>query len=366
LRIVIEGSCITGSKAGIGNYAYSLLKEMLIVDNVNSYTLLCKYRNIPAVDGIGEGLRKLVTKRSVYKYLPFDTEGLNERFDLYHEPNYIPRAFRGKVITTICDMSYKLYPQYHPRRRVMTFGFFENRMRNVDRIITISRNSKQEIIDLLKVPEDKVTVTYLGATDAYRPIFINEELKIKFRLKYGIPDNFLLYVGTIEPRKNLSRLIEAFYLFKKETPKSEEVKLILVGGQGWLYNEIFSRVRELKMENEIIFTGYVSNEDLPFLYNMAMAFVYPSLYEGFGLPPLEAMSCGTPVISSNTSSIPEVVGDAGILVDPYNVNDWASAISQLAGSSILRSELSSKGLIQASKFSWKRCAEETLGVYCNV
>lgn len=364
MRIVIDGSCITGVRAGIGNYTYSLLKELLKTDLSNTYTLLSKSQMNELT--FPESLKqpdRINLSRNIYKYLPFDSERLNGRFDLYHEPNYIPRIFKGKIVTTICDMSYKLFPQYHPRRRVMTFNFFENRMRNSDRIITISENSKQEIIELLKVPEEKVVVTYLGASEDYKPIEINPEQKHYFRKTYGLPDNYLLYVGTIEPRKNLSRLIEAFYLFKKETTTQNNIKLVLAGGKGWLFYEIFSRVQELKIEDQIVFTGYVPDEHLPYLYNMAMAFVYPSIYEGFGLPPLEAMSCGIPVISSNTSSIPEVVGAAGILIDPYNVTDLAEAMSKVVQSKSLRAELSQKGLSKASQFSWAKCAEETLKIY---
>ena len=250
----------------------------------------------------------------------------------------------------------------YPRRRVILLRAFENRLRQATRIITVSEHARGEIVELLGVSEEKVTVTYEGAGSQYKPLSISWEKQVEFQAKYNLPERFLLYVGTIEPRKNLERLIEAYYVYKREEPNSE-LKLVLAGGKGWLYEGICTRVQELHLEQDIVFTGYVDGEDLPFLYNMAIAFVYPSLYEGFGLPPLEAMSCGTPVISSNTSSIPEVVGEAGILIDPYQVNDLAAAIYKVAGSLSLQDELSRKGLERAQLFSWKKCAEETLQVY---
>lgn len=365
MRIVVDGSCISLSKAGIGNYTYSLMKELLKIDCQNNYTLLAKPHMNESIsfDGACNQLQRKNIGRNIYKYLPMDIEGLNDSFDLYHEPNYIPRPFKGKVVTTICDMSYKLFSQYHPRRRVMMFNYFEHRMRNSDRIITISENSKQEIMELLKVPEEKIRVTYLGVSEDYRQIHLDSEQKRFFQQTYGIPETFLLYVGTIEPRKNLSRLIEAFSLFQKESTDNHNIKLVLAGGKGWLCSEIYARVQELKLENQVVFAGYIADEHLPYLYNMATAFVYPSLYEGFGLPPLEAMSCGTPVISSDTSSIPEVVGKAGILINPYNVTDLAEAISKVVLSSELQLELSRKGLQQAALFSWEKCARETIEVY---
>lgn len=361
MRIILDGGCLTNIKAGIGNYTYSLLTNLLKIDPKNNYSILLPKNNQSDLVFLPI-LNRLTMKREYYKYLPYDAERLSGRFDLYHETNYIPRHFSGKKVVTICDMSCKIFPEYHPIHRTLRFKLFENRMRNVDRIITISENSRQEIINLLKVPEDRVAVTYLGASNEYKPLTITVEQILQLKALYNIPDQYVLYVGTVEPRKNLNRLIEAFHIFKQES-HHPEVKLVIVGGKGWLYDKIFSRIKELKMEKDIIFTGYVQDEYLPFLYNLALAFIYPSIYEGFGLPPLEAMSCGTPVISANTSSIPEVVGDAGLLIDPYNINEIAGALLQVIQSNSLRSEMSRKGLEQAGKFSWEKCASETLKIY---
>jgi glycosyltransferase involved in cell wall biosynthesis len=364
MHILIDGNTLENKKAGIGHYTYNLIQELAEILG-ESDTLYVSIRKKLLDKNVELGIKRVpvikTTERSFSKYMPFSPHWMRG-FDIYHQPNYIPHAFHGKIVTTVHDMSHRFFPQYHPRRRVLLLRAFENRLRRATRIITVSEHARGEIVDLLGVPEAKVAVTYEGAGSQYRPLSISDEKRMDLRKKYNLPEQFLLYVGTIEPRKNLERLIEAYYLYKGEVPDSE-LKLVLAGGKGWLYEGIFARVQELHLEQDIVFTGYVDGEDLPFLYNMAVAFIYPSLYEGFGLPPLEAMSCGTPVISSNTSSIPEVVGEAGILVDPYQVNDLAAAIYKVAGSVSLQNELSQKGLERARLFSWKKCAEETLQVY---
>jgi glycosyltransferase involved in cell wall biosynthesis len=364
MRIIIDGNTLENRKAGIGHYTYNLIHELADVLG-ESDKLFVGIRQKLLDKNVELGIKRVpvikTTERSFSKYMPFSPHWMRG-FDIYHQPNYVPHAFHGKVVTTIHDMSHRVYPHYHPRRRVLLLRAFENRLRKADRIITDSQHARGEIVELLRIPEDRVRVIYLGASLEYRPLYMSQVKRKELQIKYNLPERFLLYVGTIEPRKNLERLIEAYYLYKGEEPNSE-LKLVLAGGKGWLYEGILTRVQELHLEKDIVFTGYVDGEDLPFLYNMAVAFIYPSLYEGFGLPPLEAMSCGTPVISSNTSSIPEVVGEAGILVDPYQVNDLAAAIYKVAGSVSLQNELSQKGLERAQLFSWKKCAEETLQVY---
>jgi len=364
MRILIDGNTLENRKAGIGHYTYNLIHELAEV--LGESDKLCVSIRQKLLDKNAElGINSVpvitTTERSFSRYMPFSPHWMGG-FDLYHQPNYIPHVFNGKIVTTVHDMSHRIFPQYHPRRRVLLLRAFESRLRQATRIITVSEHARGEIVELLGVSEDKVTVTYEGAGSQYKPLSISWEKQVEFQAKYNLPERFLLYVGTIEPRKNLERLIEAYHYYKQEEPNSE-LKLVLAGGKGWLYEGIFTRVQELQLEQDIVFTGYIDGEDLPFLYNMAIAFVYPSLYEGFGLPPLEAMSCGTPVISSNASSIPEVVGEAGILIDPYQVNDLAAAIYKVAGSLSLQDELSRKGLERAQLFSWKKCAEETLQVY---
>jgi glycosyltransferase involved in cell wall biosynthesis len=182
--------------------------------------------------------------------------------------------------------------------------------------------------------------------------------------KYGLPKEYLLYVGTIQPRKNLETLIEAFYRLKKSA--SIDDKLVIVGRKGWLYEKLFARIKELHLESEIIFTGFVPDEELPFIYDRARVFLYLSLFEGFGLPPLEAMACGVPVITSNTTSLPEVVGDAGITVSPTDIDGVSAAIMRIISDPVLAAHLREAGRARAALFSWETAARETLAVYTQV
>lgn len=361
MKVLINAQSIGNTRAGIGNYTYNLLQAFVRMGHSDNVSIAI-HKGSKALSELFPQLTMVEAGRNLYKYLPIDVLRLSKSFDVYHEPNYVPRPFRGATVVNIFDMSYVLFPQYHPWKRVQMLRFFEKRMRSADRIITASQSAKREIVSLLKVPEDKIVVTPLGVSSGFGPIQENRALFQTIRKRYNLPEQFLLYVGTIEPRKNLERLIEAFGMAKERIGKIA-IGLVLAGGKGWLNDPIYSRVRELNLLDDVTFTGYVLEEDLPILYNMALAFVYPSLYEGFGLPPLEAMACGVPVITSNVSSLPEVVGDAGILIDPCNVDELSDAILRVVLSTELRKSLSDKGIKQASLFTWEKCAGETLTVY---
>jgi len=228
-------------------------------------------------------------------------------------------------------------------------------------IITVSENSKSEIIKYLNVSEEKISVIYGGYADIFK-LESDDRLSSDVKRKYNITGNYLLYVGTLEPRKNLLGLIRAY----AQSRAKDDFILVLAGGKGWQYENIFKLVRELKLENRIIFTGYVPENDLPGLYQGATLFVYPSFYEGFGLPPLEAMACGLPVIVSHTTSLPEVVGDAGVYVDPNDVEQISFSIDTVLSDSELRQTLIQRGLERAKLFSWEKAAKETLKLYQKV
>ena len=361
MKVLVDVQSLSNTRAGIGNYTYNLLKAFVRLGHSDDVSVSVS-KDQALIKGLLPQLNMVSGGHKYDKYLPLDRLGLSKNFDVYHEPNYVPRPFHGATVTTIFDMSYVLFPQYHPWKRVQMLKFFENRMRSADKIVTASQSAKGEIMELLKVPEDKVVVTPLGVSTRFHPIHGDEALFQTVRKRYSLPEHFLLYVGTIEPRKNLERLIEALSIVKEKLGKSS-VSLVLVGGKGWLNDPIYRRVQELGLLEDVTFTGYVSDEDLPLLYNMALAFVYPSLYEGFGLPPLEAMACGLPVITSKVSSLPEVVGDAGIMIDPCNIEHLSDAILQVLSSTELRKSLSDKGIKKASLFTWEKCARETLTVY---
>jgi glycosyltransferase involved in cell wall biosynthesis len=270
--------------------------------------------------------------------------------DIYHGTNYvIPPLRRVPGVVTIFDLI-MLFPEFG----VSTFRREELKkyIDRADSVICISDHTKNDLINFFNVPDDKIRVTLLAADESFKIISDNDAV-IKVTQRLGIEGDYLLYTGTMDARKNILNLVRAFSILKTE--KRIHHKLVLAGKKGWLYNEILKIVQTVGLDKDVIFTGYVADEDMPYLYNGAELFAYPSLYEGFGLPPLEAMACGCPVVTSNTTSIPEVVGDAGLMVDPHSLEDSA-----------LRSELSERGLKRASEFSWKRCASETLEIYRNL
>jgi glycosyltransferase involved in cell wall biosynthesis len=231
------------------------------------------------------------------------------------------------------------------------------------KIIAISENTKRDIMSLLKIPEEKIVVIHSAVGDEFKPIHDRQRLS-DVKKKYKTGEHFILDVGTLEPRKNLPFLVKAYHLALKSGQINHN--LVLTGKKGWYYEGLFDLIKELKLENKVILPGYVADEDLPALYNAADLFCFPSLYEGFGFPPLEALNCGTPVIAADNSSIPEVVDSAGILLPIDSEKIWAENIIKVLGSASLQKELREKGLVQAKKFSWGKTARETVEVYKEV
>lgn len=286
-------------------------------------------------------------------------------YDYFHHSNaditiffnyLVPYGAAGKKVVFVYDMCYKSVPETMDERNRRKLDLtLKNSCKLADAIVTISEFSKKEIIKYLSVPEDKVTVIPLGAkTDLYNPDYKDEEIE-KAKERYHIDNDYFLYLGTLEPRKNIIRIVEAYNEYRKQT--GNPILLVLAGAKGWKYESIFEKVKEYNLEKDIIFTGYLEEKDCPLLMKGATAFVFPSLYEGFGLPPLEAMACGTPVISSTAASLPEVVGNAGILVDPLSTEQLTKAMVQVANDGELRKNLTVKGLERAKQFTWRRSAE---------
>ena len=230
-------------------------------------------------------------------------------------------------------------------------------MNGYDKIIVNSETTKKDLIMHLGVPEERISVTLLGRDERFVPIDDTSRNQI-VREKYCLPESYLLFAGTLEPRKNISRLLEAF----AQGRAREVLKLVITGKKGWLYEEIFETVKRLNLEERVMFTGFVDDDDLPCVYSMARVFVYPSLYEGFGLPVLEAMACGAPVITSNVSSMREVAGEAAVLVDPVKVEALARSIDEIALSDSTHERLCQASLVRAKEFTWERTARETLKV----
>jgi glycosyltransferase involved in cell wall biosynthesis len=254
---------------------------------------------------------------------------------------------------TIHDLFPLINPELSLEGQSSLFENIKPNLDKIDRIIAVSQSTKNDIMKYLDVHEDKITMIYEGVDEKYKPV----EDCSKIKKKYGV-DKFILFVGTLEPRKNIPNLIKAFAKLN-----STEYKLVITGKKGWKYKSIFNTAESLKITDKTVFTGYVPEDDLPALYSAADLFVYPSLYEGFGIPPLEAMACGTPVITSNRSSLPEVAGNAALLVDPEDTDELAEAMMKVIGDSCLRDVMTKRGFEQAKKFSWDQCVRKTIRVY---
>ena len=285
-----------------------------------------------------------------------------ERLDLLHALAYVtPIATPCPTVVTVHDLSFVRYPEaFRPLHRLYLQTMTRRSVFQARRIITDSYSTRNDLVRLWGVPADRISVVPIGVADEYRPVPVAEVER--FRRQRSLPDRFVLYLGTLEPRKNVMAVVEAFARWV-QTTRDRQVWLVVAGAKGWDYQSIFARVQALGISNRVLFPGYVPAVELPAWYRAAEVFLYPSLYEGFGLPPLEAMACGTPVITSNTSSLPEVVGDAALLVDPYDVEAIAEALARLLEDKELRQRLREAGLARARLFSWERTARETIAAY---
>jgi len=232
--------------------------------------------------------------------------------------------------------------------------------KSATKVISVSQSSKRDIVRYLNIPPDKIEVIYNAVSNIFKPMN-GLNLKDQLRTKFGVSGDYLLYVGNLMPHKNLKRLIYAFYRLRRKLKK--DYNLVIVGEGIPHYRELRVLANDLGLKDNVIFLGFIAKKWLPILYNEAKVFVFPSQYEGFGLPPLEAMACGTPVITSNTSSLPEVVSDAGLLIDPYNVEELIEAMERCLTDDNLRAELIEKGLQRVKLFSWERTAQRTLEIY---
>lgn len=285
--------------------------------------------------------------------------------DVTHFFNYIiPPGVHGKRIVTVHDMVYKAFPEtMRTRTRKLLETGLEKSMSRADLIVTDSEFSMREITKYFPRFEAKIRVVPCGVnSNRFYPVQDKSAID-KVTQKLGITGDYFLYLGTIEPRKNLERLIEAYAEFRQNLGTDNIPKLVLAGGKGWLYENIFSKVGELGLKNNVIFTQYIAGDDMCPLMNGALAFVFPSVYEGFGMPPLEAMACGTPVLTSVEASLPEVVGDCAVSVDAYSIKSIANGLELLYSDKNLRNGLSQRGLERAEKFTWSNAGKILHGVY---
>jgi len=366
MRIGIEANTYYKNTAGSGVYARNIIDTWtngLGADNILLFTNkrlseidLAKKNNL--LNRIFNGIFDVFWMQFV---LPIQL--LTKKADVLFCPAFLAPVFSPvPTAVSIFDMSFIRFPESceYMFRKYLSF-FMPLIKYRADSIITISLFSKKEIIELLHVPENKVRVVYLGYKSIFRQIEQSDKID-SIRNKYTGGNKFILYVGTIEPRKNIPAIIKAFSCIREKGHINH--KFVICGSKGWYYQSIIELIIKLKLQDDVILTGYVDENELPLIYNAADLFVFPSFYEGFGLPVLEAMACGCPVIASNTSSLPEVVGDAGILINPENFEEISDAIVKIIEKPEFRRELVLKGLERAKQFSWEKASKEILdGLY---
>lgn len=356
--------------AGVGRYIYYLLAELAQRDDGIRYTVYS--HDTPSEDEVrrGPNLRYVTTRlnttepkrRIVYEQavLPWLLPG---RVDLLHAPvNVVPLLSPVPTVLTIHDLIFLVMPErYLPAKRRYLDTFTRLSVRRALHIIADSENTRQDIIRLLDVAPERVTTAPLGVSPHLHPP--DAGALAEFRTRHNLPDQYLLYLGTLEPRKNLVTLLHAYAGLRR---RGLDWPLVLAGGKGWLYEEVFAAVEQLNLVDHVYFPGYVTHEEQPFWYGGATIFVYPSTYEGFGLPVLEAMACGAPVLTSTASSLPEAAGDAALLVDCTDEEALENGLDRLAGDAALRTDLIQRGLARAAAFPWSRTAAETARVYSMV
>lgn len=361
---------LKGERAGVGYYTYYLVKHLLKLDKKNQYVLFFDYR---VKDTSPFKQKNVVIKYFPFsqykKFLPFSYSHMlisafliRENLDLYHSPaNVIPYAYNKPSVVTVHDLAIYKHPKFFPSGQKFSTKFLVPKsLKKTKKIIAVSETTKKDIVKLFKIPAAKIKVIYEGF--AGDKVKVAEAATLK---KYKLASPYILFVGTIEPRKNLVGLIQAFAEVNKDR-RLKNYQLILAGAEGWKDEKVFKTIQDLKLGMKIKYLGYVSHDDKLNLMRRATCFVFPSFYEGFGLPVLEAMAIGTPVITSNLSSLPEVAGQAAILVNPAKKEEITKALKKVLGNEHLRQQMSNNGREQARKFSWSKCVQETLKVYQGV
>ena len=367
MRIAIDAHSVGNQLAGNETYAVNLIEALAEVDQSNQYTLYVTRQS--AIDRFANRWPNFKVKRTV-PHTPLvripvtlSAELRRNPVDVLHVQYTAPPLAPCPVVVTIHDLSFEHLPEtFNRRSRAQLRLTVRHTARKAAQILTLSEFSRRDIVDTYRIAPDRVSVTPAAAPSHFKPIEDETELR-KIREIYGIERDYILSVSSIQPRKNLIRLIEAYSSLRGSRPEGKLPQLVLVGKRAWLDNETFRAAQRHSANNDIAFTGYVAEKDLPALYSGATCFVYPSFFEGFGLPILEAMQCGAPVIGGNRTSIPEVVGNAGLLFDPFNTNSLVQALTRMLDNSEYRAALRILGLERARQFDWKQTARMTLQAY---
>ena len=354
---------------GIGTYIRNLLRQLARIDRNTEFVILCRPADSQTVGALGTNFRAVIETSRNYSLaeqwrIPLAVK--REHVTLFHAPHYVlPPLVGCRSVVTIHDCIHLMFPQYLPNRFAFAYAQTSIRLaaRRATRIMTVSESSKRDILRFVNVPPEKIDVIY-NAYDERFGIEPAEEDVVRVRERYQLNDEFVLYAGNVKPHKNLGRLIEAFHLVRQRG--LNHLKLVMIGDEMSKYTALRRAVHQYQLHKYVRFLGYMPEETLAVMYRLAGVFVFPSLYEGFGLPPLEAMASGTPVVTSNVSSLPEVAGDAAVLVDPYDPDAIADGIYRVLTDERLRRALRLKGVARAGQFSWEQSVRRVHAIYDEV
>jgi glycosyltransferase involved in cell wall biosynthesis len=354
---------------GIGTYVRNLLRHLSRIDRQTEYVILCREQDRATVGLLGENFRAVPESSPAYSIreqltIPLDVR--RARADLFHAPHYVlPPLTPCRSVVTIHDCIHLQFPEYLSHR--LGYAYARSALwvaaHRSARVLTVSEASKRDILRYFGIPATKIDVIYNAIDERFGEAPSEEDVS-RVRERYQLNDPYVLYAGNIKPHKNLERLIEAFHLFRRDG--LEHVKLLIIGDEISKYASLRRAVHRYKLHQHVRFFGFVPDRTLAVLYRLAGVFVFPSLYEGFGLPPLEAMASGTPVVTSNISSLPEVVGDAALLIDPYDPTAIAQAMRRVLTEPALRDDLRRRGLARVKEFSWERSVRRVRQVYDEV
>jgi glycosyltransferase involved in cell wall biosynthesis len=366
MRIAFDGTTLTPGRTGVGYYTEHLLQhlareiettghELIVVSNQPIDTAKPLPRHVRVHD------RHRFPLRIAWMQLMAGRVLDDIRADVAHFTNgMLPLGTSAARVVTIHDVSLKLYPHCHPvRRRIINRPLVAVAARVADAVVAVSHSARNDLLKFHGIPAERITVVHEAAGPGFAPV-TDPRQRARIKMRYGLPERFALYVGAIEPRKNLPRLVEAFATARRHGIDHE---LVCVGPYGWSSRALYQRIDDLGLRHVVHFTGYVPFEDLPAIYNLAEFFLFPSIYEGFGLPVIEAMACGTPVITANSSSLAEIADGVAETVDPHDVGALSDAIVTLARDKERREHLSKHGLARAQEFSWARTAKDMLALY---
>ncbi len=367
MRIAIDAHSIGTRLGGNESYAANLIEALAQIDSVNHYTLYVT--TAEAIDRYRQRWPNFLV-RSTRPHTPLiripltlSAELRKNPVDVLHVQFTAPPFCPCPVVVSVHDLSFEHLPQtFHRRSRTQLRLTVRHSVRRAARVLTLSEHTRNDVIETYGIAGPMIEVIPIAASPKFKPVRDDKELQ-RVRHTYRITSDYILSVGSIQPRKNLVRLVRSYTLLRDKLGADKLPKLVFVGKRAWLYDETLRALEDASLGDSVILTGYVPESDLPALYSGATCFVYPSIFEGFGLPPLEAMQCGTPVIIGNRTSLPEVVGDAALAVDPFDVNAIAGAIEQILNKPALRDELRVRGLERAKMFDWHETARRTLRVY---